>query len=96
MRKILGAIAWGLGAFAAFAYANNPAMALPVWLFWIGSGVLLVQYLRSRGRSPKRTSRMDGMVAVSVGVPRTPTPLVAAFNALPAHCRRLIGTTDPH
>lgn len=92
MKKLLGVIALGIGAIGAIAYASDPDMAVSVWLFWFGAGVLVVQWvLAQKGRSP-RSQHMGEIVQLCIGQPVQSPTVAQATCALPKYCRSTLNT----
>lgn len=90
MKTILGIAAWCLLALMAIGNAGNPDLAVSVWLFWAGSGVLVIMGLKRASRGAQKEKAQDGsVVSVCLGIPIDPG-VGAAFEAIPPAFQQLI------
>ena len=88
LRYVLGIVAWMFLALLAIGSAADPAMRIPVVLFWLATAVMVVVglYRLIRGHSG-RASTGKGMVRVCLGTPVQSANVQQALRALPAYCR---------
>lgn len=90
-RMIAGGIAWLLLALVAISLADDPGMAVPVWLFWAGSGFLAVRgvlALLKRERAAPRGK--SGTVSVCLAKPMVSPSVDNAMQAMPKYCRSVL------
>jgi hypothetical protein len=76
-----------------FAHSDQPAYALALGWLVIGAAIIAIVGLcrRLRRRTAKRSAGTD-LATVAIRRPLLPVPsLEAAYQALPAHCKQLMG-----
>lgn len=91
-RLLIGLAAWAVLAMAALSLASDPNMAVPVFLFWAGSGFLAVRgviRLIQRKRSAPRNQAVT--VCVCLAKPRHSPDIERIKTQLPPYCRLVMG-----
>lgn len=90
-RMIAGGIAWLLLALGAISLAGNAGMAVPVWLFWAGSGFLAMRgvlaLLKGRSAGPRGKR---GSVSVCLSRPIASPGVDYARRSVPGYCQSLM------
>lgn len=90
-RTIAGGIAWLLLALAAISLSDEPGMAVPVWSFWAGSGMLAVRgvltVLKGERLAPHGKSRS---VSVCLERPRQSPNMEQMLARLPPYCGQIL------
>ena len=90
-RVVLGVGIWIVMAFAALSSAGTPGLEIPLFMFWLGTGLGVVVAVRRllKGRAA-RPRKGDGLVQISVNTPGASPSLNQAYSALPDYCQRII------
>lgn len=89
LRLGLGLVAWALGAFGVLSLAGQPGMEIPVFLFWLATGLMVVVAIyRLFKRSGKRKAR-DVTVSWCLPAARNANEAQQAYGQLPDYCHAL-------
>lgn len=86
LKYVCGVGAWLFLAAMAIGSADDPAMRIPVMLFWLATAVMMVTGVHRLMRSgPGQTRRSDN-VRVCLGRPMSSPSVEEARKALPHYC----------
>lgn len=90
LRYVLGIVAWMFLALLAIGSANDPAMYVPVVLFWPATAVMMVVGVHRLMRGNPRSARGTDSVRVCLGRPMQSPSVNEALRTLPGYCGVLL------